>query len=115
MPSPLLNEKMITAIETDHLTKHYGRTAAVDQLSLRVAKGELYAFVGLNGAGKTTTIRMLLGMVKPTAGEARVLGEPIRRGTSKTCSQSTRPGTPSSACASRSMTATTSSRTCSAS
>ena len=41
---------------------------------MRVAQGEIYAFLGLNGAGKTTTIRMLLGMVKPTSGEARVLG-----------------------------------------
>jgi ABC-2 type transport system ATP-binding protein len=49
-------------------------------LSLRVARGEIYAFLGLNGAGKTTTIRLLLGMVKPTAGEARVLGTRIRAG-----------------------------------
>jgi ABC-2 type transport system ATP-binding protein len=53
---------------------------AVDGLSLRVARGEIYAFLGLNGAGKTTTIRLLLGMVKPTAGEARVLGTRIRAG-----------------------------------
>jgi ABC-2 type transport system ATP-binding protein len=52
----------------------------VDGLSLRVARGEIYAFLGLNGAGKTTTIRLLLGMVKPTAGEARVLGTRIRAG-----------------------------------
>jgi len=55
----------------------------VDGLSLRVDKGEIYAFLGLNGAGKTTTIRMLLGMVKPTAGQARVLGTRIRVGENK--------------------------------
>jgi len=43
-------------------------------LSLRVAEGEIYAFLGLNGAGKTTTIRMLLGMIKPTNGSVTVLG-----------------------------------------
>lgn len=74
---------MNTAIETDHLTKRYGDVTAVDDLSLRVARGEIYAFLGLNGAGKTTTIRMLLGMVKPTSGEARVLGTPIRVGERK--------------------------------
>lgn len=67
-------------IQTDHLTKHYGDVAAVEDLSLRVTQGEVYAFLGLNGAGKTTTIRMLLGMVKPTDGEARVLGMRIGPG-----------------------------------
>ncbi len=69
---------MSTAIETDDLTKKYGPVTAVDGLSLRVMRGEIYAFLGLNGSGKTTTIRMLLGMVRPTAGEARVLGASIR-------------------------------------
>jgi ABC-2 type transport system ATP-binding protein len=53
---------------------------AVDQLSLQVAEGEIYAFLGLNGAGKTTTIRMLLGMIKPTSGAAQVLQTRIRLG-----------------------------------
>jgi len=74
---------MNTAIETDNLSKRYGDVTAVDGLSLRVAKGEIYAFLGLNGAGKTTTIRLLLGMVKPTAGEARVLGTRVRLGEKK--------------------------------
>lgn len=72
---------MNIAIETRNLVKRYGGVSAVDDLSLRVAKGEIYAFLGLNGAGKTTTIRMLLGMVKPTAGEVYVLGTRIRSGT----------------------------------
>lgn len=74
---------MDTAIETFGLSKQYGKVRAVDNLSLRVTRGEIYAFLGLNGAGKTTTIRMLLGMVKPTAGQARVLGAPIRAGEKK--------------------------------
>jgi ABC-2 type transport system ATP-binding protein len=74
---------MNTAIETKHLVKRYGEVTAVDDLSLRVARGEIYAFLGLNGAGKTTTIRLLLGMVKPTSGEARVLGTQIRVGERK--------------------------------
>lgn len=71
---------MDTVIETNNLTKRYGDVTAVDGLSLRVAKGEIYGFLGLNGAGKTTTIRLLLGMVKPTSGEAYVLGTRIRIG-----------------------------------
>jgi len=74
---------MNTVIETDNLVKRYGDVTAVDGLSLRVAQGAIYAFLGLNGAGKTTTIRLLLGMVKPTAGRARVLGTEIRVGSKK--------------------------------
>jgi len=74
---------MNPAIETDYLVKRYGDVTAVDRLSLRVAQGEIYAFLGLNGAGKTTTIRLLLGMVRPTSGEARVLGTKIRVGEKK--------------------------------
>lgn len=71
---------MNAAIETHDLVKRYGDVTAVDGVSLQVARGEIYAFLGLNGAGKTTTIRMLLGMVRPTAGEALVLGTRIRVG-----------------------------------
>ncbi len=71
---------MNLAIETNDLGKHYGTLKAVHQLSLRVREGEIYAFLGLNGAGKTTTIRMLLGMIKPTTGEAHVLGTQVRPG-----------------------------------
>jgi ABC-2 type transport system ATP-binding protein len=67
-------------IETEDLGKRYGDITAVDGLSLRVAEGEIYAFLGLNGAGKTTTIRMLLGMIKPTCGSATVLGKRVRMG-----------------------------------
>ena len=67
-------------IETEDLGKCYGDVRAVEHLSLRVAQGEIYAFLGLNGAGKTTTIRMLLGMIKPTTGYARVLQTKVRLG-----------------------------------
>ncbi len=68
------------SIETEDLGKSYGDVKAVEHLSLRVAEGEIYAFLGLNGAGKTTTIRMLLGMIKPTSGYATVLGTRVRIG-----------------------------------
>ena len=71
---------MDTAIETNQLVKRYGAVTAVDGLSLRVAEGEIYAFLGLNGAGKTTAIRMLLGMIKPTSGTAHVLQTRVRLG-----------------------------------
>ena len=68
------------AIETQNLGKRYGDVTAVDRLSMRVAEGEIYAFLGLNGAGKTTTIRMLLGMIRPTTGSASVLGKQVSLG-----------------------------------
>jgi ABC-2 type transport system ATP-binding protein len=71
---------MAIAIETVNLGKCYGNVKAVEQLSLRVAEGEIYAFLGLNGAGKTTTIRMLLGMIKPNTGYAEVLQTRVRLG-----------------------------------
>jgi len=74
---------MTPAIETNNLGKRYKEVTAVDDLSLRVGRGEIYAFLGLNGAGKTTTIRMLLGLVKPSAGEAIVLGTRVRNGSRK--------------------------------
>jgi ABC-type multidrug transport system ATPase subunit len=64
-------------IETRALTKRYGEAiVAVDHLELRVRRGEVYGFLGPNGAGKTTTLRMLLGLVRPTSGDAAVLGVP---------------------------------------
>lgn len=66
------------AIETIELTKRYGSTLAVDHLNLTVRRGEIFGFLGPNGAGKTTTMRMLLGLVRPTSGDARVLGMDIK-------------------------------------
>jgi len=58
---------------TESLTKVYGDRVAVDKVTMTVQRGEVYGFLGPNGAGKTTTLRMLLGLVRPTAGSARVL------------------------------------------
>jgi ABC-type multidrug transport system ATPase subunit len=64
-------------IETNALTKRYGKEiVAVENLDLRVRRGEVYGFLGPNGAGKTTTLRMLLGLIRPTSGRATVLGTP---------------------------------------
>jgi ABC-type multidrug transport system ATPase subunit len=66
-----------TVIETSALSKRYGDAiVAVDDLDLRVRRGEVYGFLGPNGAGKTTTLRMLLGLVRPSSGAATVLGAP---------------------------------------
>jgi ABC-2 type transport system ATP-binding protein len=71
---------MTLMIETHDLVKRYGDVTAVDHLSLQVAEGEIYAFLGLNGAGKTTTIRLLLGMIRPTFGMSHVLQTRVRPG-----------------------------------
>jgi len=71
---------METVIETVQLGKQFGPFNAVTDLSLSVKKGEIYGFLGLNGAGKTTTIRMLLGLIRPTSGYARICGERIKPG-----------------------------------
>ena len=64
-------------ISTRSLTKYYGATKGVADLTMSVPQGAVYGFLGPNGAGKTTTIRCLLGMLKPTSGTATVLGEPV--------------------------------------
>jgi len=67
------------AIEMAGLTKQFGRHRAVDTLNLAVHPGSVFGFLGPNGAGKTTTIRMLLGLIRPTQGSARILGHDIER------------------------------------
>jgi ABC-2 type transport system ATP-binding protein len=62
------------AIETSHLRKIFGSTVAVSDLTLTVERGEVFGFLGPNGAGKTTSVKMLLGLIAPTAGEMRLLG-----------------------------------------
>lgn len=62
------------AIETHGLSRHFGSLKAVDQLNLRVPEACIFGFLGPNGCGKSTTIRMLCGLLTPTAGSARVLG-----------------------------------------
>lgn len=67
----------MNAIETSGLTKKYKAKTAVDSLDLTVARGELFALLGVNGAGKTTTIKMLSCLTKPTSGDALLLGDSI--------------------------------------
>jgi ABC-2 type transport system ATP-binding protein len=62
------------AIETSHLRKEFGSKVAVEDLSLAVPRGEVFGFLGPNGAGKTTAVKMLMGLVRPTSGRARLLG-----------------------------------------
>lgn len=66
-------------IVIEHLTKRYGAMTAVDDLSLSVPAGELFCFLGPNGAGKTTTIKVLTGLLHPTAGRALIAGHDVRR------------------------------------
>jgi ABC-2 type transport system ATP-binding protein len=70
---------MAPAIETDGLTKVYGTLRALDRLSLCVEQGEIFGFLGPNGAGKSTTIRLLLDLIRPTAGRASILGIDCQR------------------------------------
>jgi ABC-2 type transport system ATP-binding protein len=69
---------MINAFEIEHLSKHYGKICAVNNISLDIPKGTIYGLVGPNGAGKTTLIKALVGSLKPSAGRVTVLGlDPI--------------------------------------
>jgi ABC-2 type transport system ATP-binding protein len=65
------------AIRTKELTKHFGAVVALDGLTLEVQQGEIFGFLGPNGAGKSTTIRLLLSLIRPTSGEAWVMGIPV--------------------------------------
>ncbi len=73
MPTPSSSP----AIEVLGIAKHFGNTVAVADLSLRVDRGSIFGFLGPNGAGKTTSVKMLLGLVRPSAGKGSVLGAPL--------------------------------------
>lgn len=75
MASPAVD----AAVRTERLTKRFGATVAVDDLTLTVQPGEVFGFLGPNGAGKSTTIRMLLGLARPSSGRAWVFGEPAEQ------------------------------------
>ncbi len=66
---------MIPKIELSEVSKHFGDTPAVDNLTLTVGPGEVFAFLGPNGAGKTTTIRMIVGLLRPSSGKVTVDGQ----------------------------------------
>src|SRR5579871_6818571 len=63
-----------TIISTSRLTKAFGTLVAVNDLQLQVMRGDVFGFLGPNGSGKTTTIRMLLGLIRPTAGHIQLFG-----------------------------------------
>jgi ABC-2 type transport system ATP-binding protein len=79
-PSSPADARAELAVHTDGLTKRFGRQVAVDRIGLAVPRGAVYGFLGPNGSGKTTTIRMLLGLVEPTAGTRSLLGQPLPGG-----------------------------------
>src|SRR5579875_2860339 len=64
-------------LRLQNLTKQYGKRLAVDNLSLDISRGDIFGFLGPNGAGKTTTIRMVFGLITPTAGSVEILGRDI--------------------------------------
>src|ERR1700687_1569679 len=76
---PAADPKGSAAIEVAHLLKLYKATRAVDDVSFRIARGSMTGLLGGNGAGKTTTIAMILGLVMPTSGSAKVLGAEMPR------------------------------------
>ena len=66
-------------LETDNITKIYGKITAVDHVNLHLKKGEIYGLIGRNGAGKTTLLKMLAGLAKPTEGSYSIFGEPEKQ------------------------------------
>src|SRR5438874_13543457 len=64
-------------LRTRNLSKQFGKRLAVNDLNLEVRRGEIFGFLGPNGAGKTTTIRMMLGLIAPTAGSVDILGKDV--------------------------------------
>lgn len=74
---PRPTDSGVAAIEVDNLTKRFGNFVAVDDVTVRVERGEIFGFLGSNGSGKTTTMKMLTGLLEPTFGTARLFGHPI--------------------------------------
>ncbi len=70
----------MAAIEIESLTKWYGRTRGVEDVTYSIERGEIFGYLGPNGSGKTTTIRCLMGLLRPNCGEVRVLGERVTPG-----------------------------------
>ena len=67
----------MSIIEVEHLTKYYGKSRGIVDVSFKVEEGEIFGFIGPNGAGKSTTIRLLLSLIHPTSGSARVFGKDV--------------------------------------
>ncbi len=68
-----------TIVKLDKISKYYGSFAAVDELDLAVNRGEIVGIIGHNGAGKTTTLKMMVGLINPTAGSLTVMGQDIQK------------------------------------
>jgi ABC-2 type transport system ATP-binding protein len=68
-------EQHMSIIEVNHLTKYYGKARGIEDVSFNVEEGEIFGFIGPNGAGKSTTIRLFLGLIHPTSGEAKIFGK----------------------------------------
>ena len=68
---------VMNAIEIRNLTKYYGKARGITELNLSVEEGEYFGFIGPNGAGKSTTIRMMLGLISPTSGNAQIFGRDV--------------------------------------
>jgi ABC-2 type transport system ATP-binding protein len=70
----VINETNHSTIEVNHLTKYYGKTRGIDDVSFNVEEGEIFGFIGPNGAGKSTTIRLFMSLIYPTSGSAKIFG-----------------------------------------
>ncbi|MBN1817823.1 MAG: ABC transporter ATP-binding protein [Sedimentisphaerales bacterium] len=68
------------ALQVESLTKRYGSVVGVDEVSFAIEPGEVFGYLGPNGSGKTTTLRCIMGLLKPTQGECRVMGQIVRQG-----------------------------------
>lgn len=66
-------------IDVQNLTKYYGKSRGVENLSFTVNEGEIFGFIGPNGAGKSTTIRLLLSLIYPTSGQATIFGKDVTK------------------------------------
>jgi ABC-2 type transport system ATP-binding protein len=77
----------VPIIEIRNLTKFYGKAKGIEQVNLEIREGEIFGFIGPNGAGKSTTIRILMNMIFPTSGSARIMGMDVIRETKKIKSQ----------------------------
>ena len=69
----------MAAVETNKLTKYYGKSLGIEDVSFKIEDGEIFGFIGPNGAGKSTTIRLLLSLIRPTSGSAAIFGKDITK------------------------------------
>ena len=69
----------MSVIQTNNLTKYYGKSRGIENVNLSVEEGEIFGFIGPNGAGKSTTIRTLLGLIEPTSGSATIFDKDIQK------------------------------------